>query len=328
MKLSNILALFATTLALCAVTVHAQPQAWPTKPVHITTIFPAGAGPEVLLRLVAERLQRKWGQPVIVENKPGGNGFIAVDSFKRASSSADGYELIQLDNQLLVAYPTLYKKLPYDPVKDFDPVLPLAKTYFYICVSAGSKYKTVGDIIAAAKANPGKLNYGSWAVGSGVHLGSALLESLTGTEMVHVIYKETSMLYAAVANGEIDFAIGSMATAGAMQRSGRLKFIAVTGPNRHPAFPEVPTVVESGGPPGFDVSGVTTLAAPRGVPRNVVDKIRRDVDAVLAEPEVQERFAAFGYERFSATREQYSAFLASESTKWADIIRRAKVSLD
>jgi tripartite-type tricarboxylate transporter receptor subunit TctC len=319
------------TLALATAAALAAPfavraQEWPTKPVRIVTPFPAGAGPEAVLRVLAEKLQKKWGQPVVVENKPGANGFIAIDTFKRGAT--DGTDLIQLDNVHLVAYPHLFKKLPYDPVKDFEPIAPLFRTYFFVGVAANSKYKTVGDIVADAKAHPGALNYGSWSVGNPVHLGSAMFEAMTGTEMQHVVYKETSMLYTGVANGELNFALGSLATAGPLQRSGKIRFIAVTAPKRHSAFPDVPTVAESGGPAGYEVTGWTTIAAPKGLPKAVADKIQKDIEAALAEPDIKERYATFGYETFPATREQFQAFIASESTKYADVIRRAKVQLD
>jgi len=299
---------------------------WPTKPVRILTPFPAGAGPETVARVVAEKLSKKWGKPVIVENKPGANGFIAIDAFKRGAT--DGHDLIQLDNVHLVVYPHLFKKLPYDPVKDFDPIAPLFKTYFFVGVPATSKYKTVGDIVADAKAHPNALNYGSWSVGNPVHLGAAQLESMTKTQMTHVVYKETTMLYTAVANGELNFALGSMATAGPLQRAGKIRFIAVTGPRRHPAFPDLPTVSESGGPGGYEVTGWTTIAAPRGLPKAVQEKIQRDIEAALAEPDIRERYATFGYDVFPTTKEQYQAFIAGESAKYADLIKRLNVSLD
>jgi tripartite-type tricarboxylate transporter receptor subunit TctC len=304
----------------------AAAQDFPTKPVRIITPFPAGAGPEAVLRLLAEKLQKAWGKPVMVENRPGGNGFIAIDAWKRGAT--DGHDLIQLDNVHLSAYPHLFKKLPYDPVKDFDPLLPLFRTYFFVAVPTTTKYKNVGDIVADAKANPGALNCGSWSVGNPVHLGSALLESMTNTQMQHVIYKETSMLYTGVANGELNFALGSLATAGPLYRAGKLKFLAVTAPKRHSAFPDVPTVSESGGPAGYDVTGWTTIAAPKGLPKAVADKIQRDIEKALSEPEIKERYATFGYETFPATREQFNAFIQSESARYADVIKRAKASLD
>jgi tripartite-type tricarboxylate transporter receptor subunit TctC len=316
----------AITTAFTMPPAWAQATVWPTKPVRILTPFPAGAGPEAALRVLAEKLQKKWGQPVIVENKPGANGFIAIDAFKRGAT--DGYDLIQLDNVHLAAYPYLFKKLPYDAAKDFEQIAPLFRTYFFVAVGAASPYKTVGDILADAKAHPEQLNYGSWSVGNPVHLGSALLESMTNTEMLHIAYKETAMLYAGVANGELDFALGSLATAGPLQRAGKIKFIAVTGPKRHPAFPDVPTVAESGGPAGYEVTGWTTIAAPKNLPKAVADKIQKDIEAVLAEPDFKERFASFGYEPFPTTREQFNAFIAAESVKYAEVVKRAKASLD
>ena len=323
--LKTVVAAAATAAALLAAT-GAAAEEFPTKPVRIITPFPAGAGPEAVVRLLAEKLQKAWGKPVIVENRPGGNGFIAIDAWKRAST--DGHDLIQLDNVHLSAYPHLFKKLPYDAVKDFDPLLPLFRTYFFVAVPTNTKYKNVGDIVADAKANPGALNYGSWSVGNPVHLGSALLESMTNTQMQHVIYKETSMLYTGVANGDLSFALGSLATAGPLYRAGKLKFLAVTAPKRHSAFPDVPTVSESGGPAGYDVTGWTTIAAPKGLPKAVADKIQRDIEKALSEPDIKERYATFGYETFPATREQFNAFIQSESARYADVIKRAKASLD
>jgi tripartite-type tricarboxylate transporter receptor subunit TctC len=312
------------TLALSGLS--AQAQDFPTKPVRILTPFPVGSGPEGVLRLVADKLSRTWGKPVVVENKPGGNGFIAIDAFKRGAT--DGHDLIQLDSVHLSAYPHLFKKLPYDAKADFEPLAPLFKTYFFVTVATDSKYKKVSDLIADAKAHPGQLNYGSWSVGNPVHLGSALFESVTGTDMQHVIYKETSMLYTGVANRELSFALGSNATAGAMYRAGKLQYLAVAAPKRVSAFPNVPTIGESGGPAGFEVSGWTTIAAPRGLPKVVTEKIQRDIEKALAEPDVREKFASFAYEPFTLNREQLNAYILAESTRFGGIIKKAQVSLD
>lgn len=318
------LAVAALGLSAFAQTTHAQE--WPTKPVRIITPFPVGGGPDGVARLVADKLSRAWGKPVIVENKPGGNGFIAIDAFKRGAT--DGHDLIQLDSVHLSAYPHLFKKLPYDPKGDFEPLLPLFKTYFFFAVPTDSKYKTVGDIITDAKANPGKLNYGSWSIGNPVHLGSALFESVTGTDMQHVVYKETTMLYTGVANGELAFALGTNATAGAMQRAGKIRYVGVAAPKRVVGFPNVPTVGESGGPAGFEVSGWTAIAAPKGLPKAVTDKIQRDIEKALAEPDVKEKFASFAYEPFPQTREQFSAYIETESVRFANVVKKAKASLD
>jgi tripartite-type tricarboxylate transporter receptor subunit TctC len=317
-------ALFAVTGLAVGITSWAQD--FPTKPVRIITPFPVGSGPEGVVRLLADKLSRNWGKPVIVENRPGGNGFIAIDAFKRGAN--DGHDLIQLDNVHLSAYPHLFKKLPYDAKVDFEPLLPLFKTYFFFSVATDSKYKTVADIISDAKTHPGKLNYGSWSVGNPVHLGSALFETVTGTDMQHVIYKETTMLYTGVANGELSFAMGTNATAGAMQRAGKLRYVAIAAPKRLSNFPNVPTVAESGGPSGFEVSGWTAIAAPKGVPKAVADKIQRDIEKALAEPDFKEKFNSFAYEPFPQTREQFAAYTTAESARYAEIIRKTRASLD
>jgi tripartite-type tricarboxylate transporter receptor subunit TctC len=303
-----------------------QAQEFPTKPVRIITPFPVGSGPEGVTRLVADKLSRMWGKPVTVENRPGGNGFIAIDAFKRGAT--DGHDLIQLDNVHLSAYPHLFKKLPYDPVKDFDTLLPLFKTYFFVTTAVNSKYKNVGDLVADAKANPGKLNYGSWSVGNPVHLGSALFDTVNGTKMEHVIYKETTQLYTSVANGDLAYALGSSATSGPLYRAGKLKYLAIAAPRRLASFKDVPTVAEAGGPANFEVSGWTAIAAPPGLPKAVADKIRNDIAKALAEPDVREKFVSFGYEPFTPSREEFNQYIQSESSRFAGIIKQTGASLD
>ncbi|MEN9670665.1 MAG: hypothetical protein RL018_942 [Pseudomonadota bacterium] len=319
-----LLVLASAAALLFSFSTHAQE--WPTKPVRIITPFPVGSGPEGVVRLLADKLSRTWGKPVVVENKPGGNGFIAIDAFKRGAT--DGTDLIQLDNVHLSAYPHLFKKLPYDIKADFEPLLPLFKGYFYFTVATNSKYKTVGDLIADAKANPGKLNYGSWSVGNPVHLGSALFDTVTGIDMQHVIYKETSMLYTGVANGELAYALGTSASSGALQRAGKLRYLAVAGPRRLPAFPDVPTVAESGGPANFEVVGWTAIVAPKGLPKAIGDKIQRDIEKALGEPDIKEKYLSFGYEHYTPTREQFGQYMQTESARFADVIKKAKAALD
>lgn len=304
----------------------AHAQQFPTKPVRIVTPFPVGSGPEGVVRLVAEKLSRTWGQPVVVENKPGGNGFIAIDAFKRGAT--DGHDLIQLDNVHLSAYPHLFKRLPYSPEKDFEPLLPLFKAYFFFTTAADSKYRNVGDLIADAKARPGRINYGSWSIGNPVHLGSALFDTVTDIDTQHIVYKETSQLYTAVATGELSYALGTSATAGPLYRAGKLKLLAVAAPSRLPAFKDVPTVAEAGGPAGFEVSGWTAIAAPRGLPKAVTDKIQKDIANALAEPDVREKFLTIGYEPFTPTREQFNQYIQSESVRLSGIIRKANASLE
>ena len=316
----------ALTILALGLSFAAQAQTFPAKPVRIITPFPVGSGPEGVARLVADKLSKSWGQPVTVENRPGGNGFIAIDAFKRGAT--DGTDLIQLDGVHLTAYPHLFKKLPYDAKVDFDVLLPLFKTYFFFTTAADSKYKNMADLVADAKASPGKLNYGSWSVGNPVHLGSALFETVTGTEMQHIIYKETTQLYTAASTGELAFAMGTSATAGPLYRAGKLKFLAIAAPKRLPAYKDVPTVAEAGGPKDFEVSGMTVIAAPRGLPKAVSDKISADIAKALAEPDMREKFVSFGYELFTPSREQFGQYIQAESARQAAVILKAKAALD
>ena len=319
-----------TLLAACALAaalpLAAQAQQFPTKPVRIINPFPVGGGPDGVSRLVADKLSRAWGQPVTVENRPGGNGFIAIDAWKRGAQ--DGTDLLVLDNVHLAAYPALFKKLPYDAAKDFNVLLPLFRTHFFFTVAVNSPYKSVGDLIADAKANPGKLNYGSWSVGNPVHLGSELFESMTGTQMEHIIFKETTQLYTSVSTGDINFALGSAATAGPLYRAGKLRLLAFAAPKRSADFPDVPTVAESGGPKDFAVTGWNAIAVPPGLPADVAEKIRRDIEQALTGTDVTDKFKAFGYEPFPTTRAQFDAFVKDEAQRFGDVIRKANISID
>jgi tripartite-type tricarboxylate transporter receptor subunit TctC len=321
----TLLVLAAAALGVAAL--PAMAQEWPTKTVRLISPYPVGGGPDAIIRTVADKLSKKWGKAVVVDNKPGGNGFIAIDAFKRGAS--DGHDLLQLDSVHLAAYPYMFKKLPYDPAKDFNAIAPMFKSYLIYVVPTDSKYKKMSDIIADAKANPGKINYGSWSIGNPVHLGVEELEELTGTQFTHVLYKETTQLYTSVGTGELGFSIGSAGTAGPMQRAGKLRFLAVAGPKRLPSYPDVPTVAESGGPGApYEVSGWNTLVGPKNLSPAVFDKIRKDVMEALTGPDVMERFATFGYVPLQLEKQAFADFVQSESKRHAAIIKRSKIELD
>lgn len=316
----------AAFTVLCIAAQPAQSQTFPTKPVRIVTPFPAGSGPEVALRLVGDRLSKRWGQPVIIDNRPGASGFIAFETVKRAAP--DGHDLLQMDNAQMAAQPFLFKKLPYELLRDFEPVTPILRNYFFVNVPVGSRYKTMADLLASAKAAPDRVNYGSWFVGSPGHIGAAMLESASGTRMTHVPYKEMSQLYVAVGNQEVDWAFGSAASAGGMQRAGKTRYLAVAAPQRIAEFPDIPTVAESGGPAGFELSAWTALLAPKGTPKAVIEKIQQDVAAVLADPDVKAKYATMFYEPYALNSTQFLQQLRSDTQRYGDTIKRLNISLD
>jgi tripartite-type tricarboxylate transporter receptor subunit TctC len=316
----------AAALAVAALAAPASAQQFPAKPVKVITPFPAGSGPDAALRIVGDKLSRSWGQQVVVENRPGASGFIAIEAAKKAP--ADGYTLVQMDSAQLTAHPYLFQKLPYDPVADFEPISPLFRNYFFVVVPAGTGWKSMGDLVAAAKRKPGDLAYGSWSIGSPGHIGAASLEAATGTQMTHVPFKEMTQLYTAVGNGDVAWAFGSVASAGPSYRAGKVKFLAVAAPQRIAGYPDVPTVAEAGGPAGFEVKSWTAVFAPRGTPKSLTARLNADVAKALSEADVRERFVAFGYEPFPVAPGEMTKLLEAESRRYAEIIKRSKISLD
>ncbi len=325
MKRSAILTICAA-IGLSLFAEAAPAQQYPTKPVKIITPFAAGSGPDSVLRVVGEKLTRAWGQQVIVENRPGGNGFIAIEAAKKAAP--DGYTLVQMDDTHLALQPHLYKNIPYDVNKDFDPVGTLFRVYFFVVVPANSNWKTMKDLVDAAKAKPGEVTYGSWFIGSPGHLGGAMLEAATGTQMNHIPFKETSQLYVAVGNNDVNWAFGSAASAGAMYRAGKVKFMAVAAPQRVAGYPDVPTVAEMGGPADLEVKAWVALFAPRGTPAPIIERINQDLRKALSEPDVRERFTTFGFEPYASAPGDIKKEMEADSRRYSDIVKRAKISID
>ncbi len=304
---------------------YAASNTWPSKPVRIINPFPVGGGPDGTARIVGEKLSRMWNQPVVIENRPGGNGFIAIDAFKRGAQ--DGTDMVLLDNVHLAAYPHLFRKLSYDPAHDFQVLAPLFRTFFFVCVPNHSPYRSVADLIADAQARPGQLNYGSWSIGNAVHLGSLQLAALTNTRMEHIVFKETGQLYQSVANGDLDFALGSSGTAGPLARAGKLRFLAVMAPQRLQGFEDIPTVAESGGPAQAIVTGWNALAtSPHATPAAVM-QLQRDITTALREPDIQPKFQTFGYESYFPTPAEFQQFMRTESQRFGSVIAAANIQL-
>ena len=305
---------------------HAQAQSWPSKPVRIITAASAGSGPDVSLRMIAEQLSKKWGQSVVVDNRPGGNGVVAINAFR--GTAADGHDLVHLDSSMLTSNVHLYSKLPYDPQKDFEPIRPTLQTDFFVVVGKDSAYKTIDDVLADARAKPDRLNYGSWGQGSPGHLGALRLQSTTGTKMQHVAYKEMPQLFAAVATGEVQWALGSMASAGPMEKSGRVRFIGVGAAQASPYYPSAPGMAGSATAKDFVANAWFGLFAPKGSSSAFREKIAADVTQAMAVPEVAERYKTLGYNRFDMKPDEFAQYIQKETQIWGKIISDAKLKLD
>lgn len=304
----------------------ARAQAWPAKPLKITTAASVGSGPDVSLRLLADQLASRWGQPVLIDNRPGGNGVVAFNATRAAA--ADGHELIHLDSTMLTSNVHLYAKLPYDPQRDFEPIRPTLQTDFFVAVAKDSPYKSIDDIVQAARSAPGKLTYGSWGAGSPGHLGALRLLAATGTQMTHVAYKEIPQLYAGVANGEVQWALGSLASAGPMERSGRIRYVGVAAPQASPFAPGVPGMAGSASAKAFVANAWFGLFAPKGTPKAVRERIAADVAQTLSVPEVAERYRTLGYNRFDMTPDEFGEYIVRETQVWGRIIADANLKLE
>ena len=316
----------AAMAAMACLASGVMAQAFPNKPIKIITPFPAGQGPDVLLRMVADKMSASLGQGVVIENKPGASGFIAFDAAKR--SPADGYTLVHMDSFHVGTHPHLFNRLPYSATKDFDPVTPLVRNYFFVVVGANSKYKTMGELIADAKARPNTVSYGSWGVATPAHLGGLLLESSAGIQMNHVPYKEVAQLYQSVANGELDWAIGSAASAGALLQAGKVRFLAAAAPKRIAGYEKVPTSSESGGPANWSVGGWNGLLVPKGTPKDIVQRLNESIVKAMQSPEIKEKLGPFTYENYTMSPADMAKQMDAEVASWGPTLQKAGIKLD
>jgi tripartite-type tricarboxylate transporter receptor subunit TctC len=314
----------AALLVLGMGNVHSQ--TYPTKLVRIISPFPTGISPDTAARLVADRLSKLWGQQVIVEPRPGGNGFIAIGAAKKAAP--DGHELLFLSNSHLSINPHVFKNLPYDPENDFIPLSLVYRAPFFVVVSTSGPYQTIQDLIAAARANPERITYSTPYVGSPPHLGGALLAVLTDTKMQAVQFREGPAIYTSVANGDIAFSVATVGSATPLVRAGKVKLLLIAAPRRLPSHPDVPTSGEAGGPAGYEVESWTGILAPRGTPPEIARRISEDIATVLKEPELAERYRNLGLVPVSSSSAEMMEMIRDNLRRNGDIVKRAGIQPD
>ena len=312
--------LTALGVALLSVSITALSQTFPSRPVRIITPYSTGIAPDITARIVAEKLSKQWNQQVVVEPRPGANGMIAINAGRK--SPADGHEILVLGNAHLTVNPVLFKDWSVDALAEFAPVNLVYRAGYIIAVATDAPYKSVRDMLDAAKAAPERVSYSSAYVGSPQHFGGAQLASTVGAQMLAVHFKETGQMMAAVANGDTQFVIATIGSTNALVKAGKMRILATISPKRLATHPEVPTVGESGGPANFQVDTWMSLVVPRATPGDIVRQLGSDIGKVLADPEVITKFRSFGVEPETATPARITEMTRNELKINAELVQR------
>jgi len=309
--------------ALCVTAASAQDAAanYPNRPIHIIVCVPAGGGVDTVTRIVANGLQGKLGQPVVVENKAGAAGNIGADAVFTAEP--DGYTLLAAQPSPLTVNPLLYKNMSFDPTQ-FEPVAIMTTVANVLLVRPDFPAKTAQEFIAYAKANPGKINYASQGIGTTSHLTAALFEKLTGTKMVHVPFKGTAPALNALIGSHVDMIFMELASAIKLHQSGKARILAVATSARIPNLPDIPTLNEAG-VKGFESGTWNAIAAPPKTPPAIVAKLNTAINDVLKSPDVQAKFAKINLHAAGGTPAEAKAFIVKETQVWGEVIKEAHV---
>ena len=321
-------AIARTVMALACAAGLAGPafaDSFPAKPITFVVPYPAGGASDVFARLIAERLQASLKQPVVVENKAGANGIIAYQYVARAP--ADGYTILMANIGPSAINPSLYKKLPYDAMKDFSPITIVSWVPLVSVANTGLGVSSVPELIAKAKAAPGQISYAVSGIGTAGHLAMEMFKSHAGVEMNPINYKGDTPALADTIAGHVQLMMATVVAAAPHIASGKLKALAVTTPKRLEASPGIPTVSESG-VPGFEAVSWGGVLAPAGTPKPVIDLLNTEIRKALKAPSVRQRFEEAGAQVVDGTPEEFTKYIASETAKWGRIAKGASVSLD
>ncbi|HRP22080.1 Bug family tripartite tricarboxylate transporter substrate binding protein [Alicycliphilus denitrificans] len=322
MRISRRLILGASLLAACTA---ALAQDYPAKPIRFIVPFPPGGGTDSLTRLVANKLTETLKWNFVVENKPGAGGNVALDT--TAKAAPDGYTLVMAQTDNVVLNPLLYSKLTYDPVKDLVPVGLVASGPAVLVVRADSPYKTLADVVAAAKAAPAKLTFASPGLGTVSHLISELWQKSSGMKLTHVPYRGLSQALPDVLSGQVDMYMGSIPTLQGHIKGGKVRALAVTTAKRSPVLPQVPTYTESG-IPGVELASVWGVMAPAGTPQNVIQRLNTELNKVLQQPDTREKIIASGAVMLGGSPQEMGELYAADRQKLAPVVRDSGTRLD
>ena len=306
--------------ALLAGSLPASAQPYPNRPLRIVVPFPPGGGTDIGTRIVAQKLQEAWGQAVIVENKPGAAGIVGTEL--TAKSAPDGYTFMMGNIGTHAINVSLYKKLAYDPVKDFAPVSMVADLPLLLLVHPSVPANSVKELIVLAKSQPGKLNFSSSGAGGSMHVAAELFKSMTGVDMVHIPYKGGAPAVADLLSGQVALSFSTVLETIQHVKAGKVRALAVTNDHRSIALPDLPTIAEAG-LPGYQSISWLALFAPAGTPKDIVNKVSAESVRILKLPDVKERLLAQGAEPIGSTPEQLAATLAADIAKYAKVIRES-----
>lgn len=300
---------------------QAQAQTYPNKPIRIVVPFSQGGAIDLIARLTGQKLSEAWGQPVVIENKTGASGMIGTDFV--AKSAPDGYNIVMVPSSQAIN-PSMFKKLPYDTVKDFEPVLLTHQVPLMLVVSPTLPVKNVPELIAYAKANPGKLSFASSGPGGAPHMSGELFKSMAGLDMTHIPYKGSTAAHPDLLSGRVAIMFDTVTAVTAHVRSGALRGLAVTTAKRTASFPDLPTMMEAG-VAGYETSTWGGFLAPAGTPRAIIAKLNAEMNKALAAPDVRTKLSAAGIDVAGGTPQQFDEYIKSEMVKWAKVAKDAGV---
>ena len=317
------MAMIAAACTLAGTTVSAQ--SYPSKPLRIVVPQLPGGGNDTIARMVAQKLTMALKQQVVADNRPGAGGLIAAELV--AKSAPDGYTLLLANVATMAIIPNVQKKVPYDPVKDFEPVSLVASAPLLVVVHPSLPVTSVKQLIALAKAKPGQLNYASNGVGSSTHLATEMFKMMTGTKMVHVPYKGLSAATTDLMSGQVQVMFSSAVAMMPQVKAGRLRAIAMTGAKRSPAIPDVPTVAEAG-VPDYEAGSWYGICAPAGTARPIVDQLSREIAVAVKSPDVIERLALEGVIPVGSTPEQFGAYIKRELAHVRDVVKASGATFE
>jgi tripartite-type tricarboxylate transporter receptor subunit TctC len=323
--LRNAFPRLAALLFALIVAAPGMAQNWPDRPLKFIVSAPAGSSLDVIARTIADKLKDRLGQPVVVEDKPAAGGTVATDFV--AKSPPDGYTMVISYNGPLAFGPYVYSKLPYDPLKDLAPVIITTSQPSVLAVTATLPIKSVKELVAYAKANPGKLNFASVGNGSSSQLTMELLKSDAGIDIVHVPFNGSPPAVTATIQGETQMLFAVMAPLQAQIQAGKLRAIAVTTAKRFPLLPDIPTIAEAGYP-GFEALAWNGILVAAGTPKSIIQRLNIEINAILKDPSVKGALNAQGFDLIGGTPEEFGNLIRSESEKWAPVIKKTGAKID